>query len=299
MRIALFPNCLVLLAVVAGCGGGGGGGEAPSAAMLATTEKPASIATVDANALMNWAELTYPQFFPGPQNNQTAAPYVYRYYDATKNYLGVDGAIVRVYGPVFGPAILTVGKIDDFACQVVLADCMAPVIIQSPPNVTVVAGGATTFAADVGGGPSLVYQWQRNGVAIAGATGSSYTTAALVMADNGAAIGVQVSNAKGSVSSKAATLSVVAAVDNVAAQALATSKGCLGCHGIDSSFTGPAYRDVGSRYATIPSPLVGMASSIRNGSNGNWGQGSNMPRQAVTAAEATTLATWILSLAPP
>ena len=298
MRNTLTPSCLLLLALVAACGGGADS-DAPSATPHTTTEKPAAIATVDATALMNWAELTYPQFFPGPQNNQTAAPYVYRYYDATKNYLGVDGAIVRVYGPVFGPAILTVGKIDDFACRVVISDCVAPVIIQSPPNVTVVAGGATTFAADVGGGPSLVYQWQRNGTAIATATGSSYTTAALVMADNGAAIGVQVSNAKGSVSSKTATLSVVAAVDNVAAQALANNKGCFGCHGIDSAFTGPSYRDVGSRYSTIPSPLVGMASSIRNGSNGNWGQGSNMGRQAVTPAEATTLATWILSLAPP
>ena len=286
---------LPLLCLLAACGGGD---ETRSVAQAAS-EKAAAVTPVDANTLMNWAELTYPQFFPGPQGNQAAAPYVYRFYPATKNYVGVDGDTVRVYGPVFGNAILTAGKIDDFACQVVLAECVAPVIIQSPPNVTVVAGSATTFAADVGGGPSLVYQWQRNGAAITGATGTSYTTAALVMADNGAAIDVQVSNAKGTVLSKRAALSVVAAVDNVAALALANRKGCLGCHGIDSSFTGPAYRDVGSRYATIPSPLVGMASSIRNGSNGNWGQGSNMDKQTVTALEANTLATWILSLAPP
>ena len=288
--LSTLASAAALLA--AGCGGGE---QPPDTAAKAATEKRAAVTPVDATALMNWAELNFPQFFPSRETNQIFAPYIYRFYPATQNYLGVDGDVIQVLGPISGGVILTVGTVSGFACQVIINDCIAPRIVQSPPNVTVVAGGATTFAADVEGGPSLAYQWQRNGVAIPGATANSYKTSAVTSADNAALIGLQVSNAKGSAASRAATLLVVAAVDNVAAEALASRKGCFGCHGIDRSFSGPAYRDVGARYATVPSPLIGIASSIRTGSRGNWGA-MMAPQTNVNAAEATTLATWILSL---
>jgi hypothetical protein len=59
----------------------------------------------------------------------------------------------------------------------------------------------------------LTYQWAKGTTWIAGATGSSYTTPATTMADNGAQFQVIVSNKVGSVTSSAAALTVnVAAV---------------------------------------------------------------------------------------
>jgi len=54
----------------------------------------------------------------------------------------------------------------------------------------------------------VTYQWQKDGVAIAGATGSTYTTPPASYSDSGAAYTVVVSNAGGSVTSTAAQLNL-------------------------------------------------------------------------------------------
>ena len=58
----------------------------------------------------------------------------------------------------------------------------------------------------------MTYQWNRNGSAIGGAVSSSYTTALVTSADNGAQFTVVVTNSAGSVSSTSALLTVKAAV---------------------------------------------------------------------------------------
>ena len=55
------------------------------------------------------------------------------------------------------------------------------------------------------------YQWSKNGTAISGATGSTYTTPATTSADNGATFSVAVSNSAGSVTSSNATLTITTA----------------------------------------------------------------------------------------
>jgi beta-galactosidase len=54
----------------------------------------------------------------------------------------------------------------------------------------------------------LIYQWKKNGVDIAGAVDSSYTTPATIATDNGSLFSVVVSNGAGSVTSKSKTLTV-------------------------------------------------------------------------------------------
>ncbi len=73
--------------------------------------------------LMDWAEAAYREYFPSRQADQVAAPYVYRYYPETQNYLGVDGEAVYVLGPVSGGALLKVGVLSEFRCRVLPADC--------------------------------------------------------------------------------------------------------------------------------------------------------------------------------
>src|SRR6266403_3647099 len=61
------------------------------------------------------------------------------------------------------------------------------------------------------GTATLRYQWQKNGVHIAGATAASYTTAVTTTSDSGSTFAVAVSNPAGTVTSAAATLTVNAA----------------------------------------------------------------------------------------
>src|SRR5437588_726777 len=72
----------------------------------------------------------------------------------------------------------------------------------------VTAGQAATFTVTATGTAPLTYQWQKNGTAIGGATAASYTTPATTAADNGNQFTVVVSNAAGSVTSTAASLTV-------------------------------------------------------------------------------------------
>jgi hypothetical protein len=83
-----------------------------------------------------------------------------------------------------------------------------PTIIQNPANASVTTGQAASFQVQASGSPPLAYQWQRNGTAISGATGASYTTPATALSDSGASFTVVVSNAAGSVNSVPATLTV-------------------------------------------------------------------------------------------
>jgi len=88
----------------------------------------------------------------------------------------------------------------------------APSITTQPAAQTVVAGSSAHFSVIADGSAPLAYQWQKNGVAISGATGSAYDTPATTAADNGASYRVVVSNAGGSVTSAAAVLTVGASL---------------------------------------------------------------------------------------
>ena len=83
-----------------------------------------------------------------------------------------------------------------------------PFITAQPVSYTAIAGQTATFLVIANGTLPMIYQWQRNGVSIPGATASTYTIAATTAADNGAQFNVIVSNVAGSVSSNAATLTV-------------------------------------------------------------------------------------------
>jgi Immunoglobulin I-set domain len=87
---------------------------------------------------------------------------------------------------------------------------VAPYINTQPANQTVAAGQTATFSIVAAGTPPLMYQWQKNGVDITGATSSSYTTPATTSADSGEMFRVKVSNSAGSATSSAATLTVTA-----------------------------------------------------------------------------------------
>ncbi len=69
----------------------------------------------DSNALFDWAEINYPQYFnPSSSATETIGDYFARFYPKTKNYIGTLGNDVYVLGDVFGEGVIKVGIISDF-----------------------------------------------------------------------------------------------------------------------------------------------------------------------------------------
>jgi len=102
---------------------------------------------------------------------------------------------------------------------------LPPTLTLQPVSLSVTEGQAASFSVAAAGDAPLAYQWQRDGTDIAGATAATYTIAATLLADSGAAFRAVVSNAAGSATSNAATLTVIMSVPvlTVTLQPAATS----------------------------------------------------------------------------
>ncbi len=104
------------------------------------------------------------------------------------------------------------GSATSTAATLTVSDAaVAPAITSQPAGQSVTAGSAATFTVVATGTAPLSYQWSKNGTAIGGATGASYTTPATVVSDSGAVFTVVIANSVGSTSSTAAMLTVTAA----------------------------------------------------------------------------------------
>ncbi|HEY6903431.1 MAG TPA: DUF1573 domain-containing protein, partial [Candidatus Acidoferrales bacterium] len=83
-----------------------------------------------------------------------------------------------------------------------------PSITTQPASATVLAGGTASFSVAASGTAPLAYQWYENGMAIGGATSSTYTIFATTTSYNGAQFSATVSNSGGTATSNAALLTV-------------------------------------------------------------------------------------------
>lgn len=83
-----------------------------------------------------------------------------------------------------------------------------PAVTSGPLPQTVAVGGSASFSVSATGTAPLSYSWQRNGSAIAGATGSSYTTNHVQLSDSASQFSCWVSNAAGTTLSQTALLTV-------------------------------------------------------------------------------------------
>jgi probable HAF family extracellular repeat protein len=86
----------------------------------------------------------------------------------------------------------------------------APVITTHPANQSSTTGALVTFTAAASGNPSPTFQWQRDGVNIAGATNASLTLSNVTSSDAGSYV-VIATNSVGFAMSSSATLTVSAA----------------------------------------------------------------------------------------
>lgn len=115
----------------------------------------------------------------------------------------------------------------------------APLIITQPASRNVVAGTSVSFNVVATGTAPLFYQWRKNGVALSGATSSTYTIASVVAADAGN-YSVEVSNSISSVISNEAGLVVRPPNTKPVADILTPTTGTTYIAGTTISFSGTA-----------------------------------------------------------
>ncbi|WP_234087720.1 c-type cytochrome [Azonexus sp. R2A61] len=79
-----------------------------------------------------------------------------------------------------------------------------------------------------------------------------------------------------------------------ASEELAKSKNCMTCHNPERKIVGPSYKEITAKRGADKGAVAALAGKIKNGSKNEWGA-VPMPPNAVSDAEATTLAKWVLS----
>lgn len=82
----------------------------------------------------------------------------------------------------------------------------------------------------------------------------------------------------------------------LANEELAKQKACLACHQVDKKLVGPAYKDVAAKYKSDKDAEGKLATKIRTGGVGVWGQIPMPANPAVSEAEAKALAKWVLAM---
>lgn len=111
-------------------------------------------------------------------------------------------------------ALVALTACDDYETRLVTATQdptvarVAPAIETEPQPIAVTEGEAAMFFVYAQGRGPVTYQWERNGVAIAGATRPVHQVHATTLADDQAKFTVVVANDSGKTTSRAATLIV-------------------------------------------------------------------------------------------
>jgi cytochrome c len=91
----------------------------------------------------------------------------------------------------------------------------------------------------------------------------------------------------------------VAAVDVIAAQALARQSGCLQCHSVYQKKIGPAWKDVASKYHADPDAEQRLYKHVTTGRKAKFGDGHEEAHPIVKTndpARIDNLVDWILAL---
>ena len=98
----------------------------------------------------------------------------------------------------------------------------------------------------------------------------------------------------------AATLAAIAypaaAADQAAAMEIAKKNGCLACHALDKKMVGPAWQDVGKKYAGDVAAEDQLIVKVKKGTKGTWGPVPMPPNATVKDADIKVLVQYVLSL---
>lgn len=81
-----------------------------------------------------------------------------------------------------------------------------------------------------------------------------------------------------------------------AAMALAKKSGCLACHGLEAKMVGPAWKEVGKKYAGDAEAEARLVTKVRKGGKGVWGEVPMPPNVTVKEADVRALVQFVLTL---
>jgi len=200
---------IAIAQLVAACSGGGAGSGASTIASTApviTTQPTSQTVTAGQAATFTVAASgTVPLTYQWKMNGDLIA-------SATASSYSTGPATVSDNGVTFTVAVSNSSGVATSkpATLTLNAAAVAPSIATQPINVTVTVGQPATFTVAATGTEPLLYQWYRNGTAMAAATATSYTITATSATDNGAIFSATVTNAEGVAKSNNAILTVAA-----------------------------------------------------------------------------------------
>jgi cytochrome c len=80
------------------------------------------------------------------------------------------------------------------------------------------------------------------------------------------------------------------------AKALMARSDCATCHNRDTKSRGPSFVQLAEKYTLEPGTLTALATKIRSGGTGVWGQEMMPAHPLLTMHEASTMATYMLSV---
>jgi cytochrome c len=80
-----------------------------------------------------------------------------------------------------------------------------------------------------------------------------------------------------------------------ASKELAQKNACLACHAVDKKLVGPAFQEVAKKYSGQKDAEATLVASIKKGGAGKWGPIPMPAQAALSEADSTTLAAWVLA----
>jgi len=93
-----------------------------------------------------------------------------------------------------------------------------------------------------------------------------------------------------------AGLVAAARVNADAGEDMLKKSGCTACHAIDKKVVGPAYIEVAEKYKGDAGAAAKLATKVKNGGSGVWGQVPMPPNAQVSDADIKTMVAYILAL---
>ena len=82
----------------------------------------------------------------------------------------------------------------------------------------------------------------------------------------------------------------------LASEELAQKYNCLACHKADAKLVGPSYQEVAAKYKDDASAAETLATKIKEGGSGAWGQVPMPPNPTVPDEDIKAMVDWILAM---
>lgn len=202
------------VASLAACGSGGGGGGGTELPPLPPVPAAPTITTQPAAVAVNTGQAASFSVVA----TSTGLSYQWR-----RDGVNIAGASAASYslattslvdnGAQFSVVVSNLGgSVTSAAAALSVTDpVIAPTIATQPANVSVPDGSVAEFQVVAAGTAPFTYRWLRNGQTIVGAVAASYSTPTVDISESGATYSVVVTNSRGTVTSSAATLTVLPA----------------------------------------------------------------------------------------